>query len=752
MDEAYYVQNQRLVLFFVFLTACQLFILPFLLPLNTALLALIFIPLIFLNTPFWGLFHEGIHSNLAKSTRKNDLLARITAICFGSPFRCVQTPHLLHHRYNRTPLERHEVYDPKTVSLWKARFRYYSRLLFGVYLQELFIPLAVLLPKRLILLILEKGIQKESYSSITVTAFLKRKNLEESRVDLVLILLLMSASFLCYGKNWPVLVFLLAARAFVVSFSDYLYHYATPVDASAFAFNLWLPRSFSRFILHFNYHGTHHLWPTAHWQSLPRVFLENKNEFHHSYFLKAIGQLRGPLTLDQLKRITPSVDTKETDAETEQKCIQKNKIRALIQKVKDRSDLGAPSDPSALPPGFQEALQDALQSRAIGLLSEEKQWCIAAELTNYMHSESDLDTALSYLKNKAAIGMFVIHSCRRQKVVDALLKSVQLHHAFSTDVKEAFGLQSEYHEEVLRKAVIDQRLTRKKAILCCYNGERMNQELGHQTISVPIQFQTKDDIYVRKETLPSSHSPVRFERIYPIAHQGAQFNLKVTNAIELWRATSFLDKEPETVQWIEQTVSTGSVFLDVGANIGVYSLLALAKRTDIRAICIEPDSLNFSRLVENLHLNHFGDRAVAYPIGLSDENKFALFHSSCFIAGKAENWVSGSNSRENKETHGAVTTGCSVFTLDRFLSDQPDLSFPTHLKIDVDGPEVRILKGAAKTLTDPRLKHLLIELFEDEKEEVIPFLASFGFKQVGGRNHTKIAGPRGHMGNCVFRK
>ncbi|EKD70849.1 MAG: FkbM family methyltransferase, partial [uncultured bacterium] len=97
-------------------------------------------------------------------------------------------------------------------------------------------------------------------------------------------------------------------------------------------------------------------------------------------------------------------------------------------------------------------------------------------------------------------------------------------------------------------------------------------------------------------------------------------------------------------------------------------------------------------------------------------------------------------------------TGCPLFTLDKFLADQPELPFPTHLKIDVDGPEVKILKGATATLSNPKLKHILVELFEDEETEVIELLSSFGFKKIKMKSHTPIPGPRGHMGNFIFRR
>ena len=58
-----------------------------------------------------------------------------------------------------------------------------------------------------------------------------------------------------------------------------------------------------------------------------------------------------------------------------------------------------------------------------------------------------------------------------------------------------------------------------------------------------------------------------------------------------YRASSFLYKEPETIKWID-SFNSSEYFLDIGANIGIYSLYAAKK--GISTTCIEPDALNFA--------------------------------------------------------------------------------------------------------------------------------------------------------------
>jgi hypothetical protein len=61
--------------------------------------------------------------------------------------------------------------------------------------------------------------------------------------------------------------------------------------------------------------------------------------------------------------------------------------------------------------------------------------------------------------------------------------------------------------------------------------------------------------------------------------------------------------------------------------------------------------------------------------------------------------------------------GVLSFSLDAFCASFPEY-FPTHLKIDVDGLEPKILQGARKTLLDARVKSILIEMSEDQKESL----------------------------------
>jgi hypothetical protein len=84
-------------------------------------------------------------------------------------------------------------------------------------------------------------------------------------------------------------------------------------------------------------------------------------------------------------------------------------------------------------------------------------------------------------------------------------------------------------------------------------------------------------------------------------------------------------------------------------------------------------------------------------------------------------------------TGGATTfeSGCLVYALDDFAERARFLSPPTHLKIDVDGPELKVVRGAREILRRRSLKHVLIEMRSDgEARKIEAILDDSGFRRV----------------------
>ena len=175
-----------------------------------------------------------------------------------------------------------------------------------------------------------------------------------------------------------------------------------------------------------------------------------------------------------------------------------------------------------------------------------------------------------------------------------------------------------------------------------------------------------------------------------------------------YRAKTFLTKEPETINWID-SFNKKDKLLDIGANIGIYSLYAALKNHIV--VAIEPDALNYALLNLNIRNNNFSNKITAYCNAIHNQKKFSKFNISSL------DWGGASNSFDNKFDQWGNNykpvhfQGIFGITLDEFLKKIK--YFPNHIKIDVDGNENLILQGAKKTLANKNLNSVLIEL--DEK-------------------------------------
>ncbi len=221
-----------------------------------------------------------------------------------------------------------------------------------------------------------------------------------------------------------------------------------------------------------------------------------------------------------------------------------------------------------------------------------------------------------------------------------------------------------------------------------------------------------------------------------------RFQMHVSSPIERWRADTVLTKEPETIAWLDRTIAAESVFYDVGANVGLYSLYAANLFPGaVRAVCFEPEPMNFARLNQNIAANGLSERMIAYPVGLGAERRFDIMPLSVLESGGA---LHGAASIEDGAA--AHVVGVSIWPLDDVLAAASELPRPTHLKIDVDGPELAVVTGAKAMLGDPALRHVLIEVTAAERGTIEAALAGAGFEVTAqGAEHDG-------MFNLIFEK
>ena len=153
----------------------------------------------------------------------------------------------------------------------------------------------------------------------------------------------------------------------------------------------------------------------------------------------------------------------------------------------------------------------------------------------------------------------------------------------------------------------------------------------------------------------------------------------------VWRAETLLTKEPETIAWINRMVP-GEVFYDIGANVGCYSLYA-AKR-GLHVVAFEPGAANYAVLMRNLELNPCPGRFEVFPVALSGETRVGMLGMNHTEAGLALHGI-------NRPMGFGQPT--MIYALDELITEFR-LPLPDHIKIDVDGAEDSVLRGAPKAL------------------------------------------------------
>ena len=81
-----------------------------------------------------------------------------------------------------------------------------------------------------------------------------------------------------------------------------------------------------------------------------------------------------------------------------------------------------------------------------------------------------------------------------------------------------------------------------------------------------------------------------------VVHNSIEMQFCVPNSLNSYRAKTFSSKEPETLEWIE-SFNKKSIFWDIGANIGLYSIYA-AKYNNVQVYAFEPSVFNLEFLAK----------------------------------------------------------------------------------------------------------------------------------------------------------
>jgi FkbM family methyltransferase len=210
----------------------------------------------------------------------------------------------------------------------------------------------------------------------------------------------------------------------------------------------------------------------------------------------------------------------------------------------------------------------------------------------------------------------------------------------------------------------------------------------------------------------------------PVLDFPSGFSMKLRMGSLYERGLYFHDCEPDTAALLRRLLRPGDRFLDCGANLGFYTLLAATLVGPSGHVdAVEPTPATYGRLGDNVALNRLGNVTThqlalgatmgrASVFGLSDDNH-------------GMNLVAPANSE------GALVGTCDVETIDG-LVERGVIPRPAVMKIDVEGSELALLRGAEQLLRNAppviviELSRFTARRFGHTPEDIVAYVRSLG--------------------------
>lgn len=173
------------------------------------------------------------------------------------------------------------------------------------------------------------------------------------------------------------------------------------------------------------------------------------------------------------------------------------------------------------------------------------------------------------------------------------------------------------------------------------------------------------------------------------------------------------------------SLKPGARFLDIGANIGFYSINASRViGQEGRVYSFEPSMREYIRLINNITINHIGN-IIPYNFALGDSQGELIISVA-----KDHTGLNRLNTNVEFEIENTQLVHC--ITLDKFFKDE-EVQFDL-VKLDVEGAEYLVLLGMSSLLAEKRIRKLIVEItpkyfkqFGYDKETLYQYLAEYSF-------------------------
>src|SRR5574338_1047486 len=202
-------------------------------------------------------------------------------------------------------------------------------------------------------------------------------------------------------------------------------------------------------------------------------------------------------------------------------------------------------------------------------------------------------------------------------------------------------------------------------------------------------------------TLTRDHGPTQITLSLDPEQMSQRFMLNDLTAGRLY--------ESETSQFLGAVLQPGDTFIDVGAHVGYFSMLAAALVGPTgRVFSFEPDTSNYAHLLEHVERNAAG-HVLPVPLAVGAEPRVADFFINDDNDGGHGLWEVGSHPFNARTREARRTRKVFLTTLDDFVGASNARPVKA-IKIDAEGSEVAVLAGARRMLEQQAVPFVVAEI------------------------------------------
>lgn len=186
------------------------------------------------------------------------------------------------------------------------------------------------------------------------------------------------------------------------------------------------------------------------------------------------------------------------------------------------------------------------------------------------------------------------------------------------------------------------------------------------------------------------------------------------------------------------------LFIDIGANQGLYSIIAAKNKKNIRSYAFEPVKKTYNLLRENIKINNINNKCLPLNLAISSNEKRSRMKVFTTHCGKSSLLTSINIKKSEKNVKYQRVKCINFKKLNKIIKEK---SYPILIKIDVEGHEAVVINQIIKSKLVSNLREIFFEVHEKKinVKKTLRLLKKYGFincKKIGIGNHYDMLASR----------